>query len=599
MTNRKKLWLLLGLLFFIAASAVLAIRHKYYVKKLLKSNPVTYTLAKSAVKLKYQLSRLVSSAETKPARRLPDLTKDSWTITVDASQSIGKLNKFWAGLGYESWKNGVLSSRNRQLFELIKASNKRAPGSFRFVRAHNLFSDGKPPFGEGLKIYQEDAAGRPVYNWVLLDRVFDRIVEAGLIPIVEFGFMPDALASIPDRRQKWGKGNISPPKDYKKWGALVKATVEHLVERYGRDRVLSWYFEVWNEPDLGYLFWIEDEQNPHMGDMEAYFQLYDHTVRAAKSALPGIRIGGPASAGGGIDLLLEHLVLKRKRPQDIGFVSTHIYGKVGYSPEEDKSILHGLSWKLSRAYAHDHPRVQETMARLPVLLTEIGPWTRANRLHNSNYLAAWLVKMVDGLLYLGQVREGWKVPEVTIFWSSFQVDKYFKEKSGVATAIPVQGGGELIVKRPVFNAFEALGYLGSERLQTGGEAQFGEKVHLLATKNQKNEIQILLYHLNEWDGEALNQDTSRIQLHVENVPFQRYDLEMFRIDAEHSNGYMQWIQMGSPRSLTRSQARSLDSRDDLQRVEHKKGVPLPGSRLELNLDLVSGGLILILIKKAG
>src|SRR5215216_6232165 len=152
---------------------------------------------------------------------------------------------------------------------------------FEYVRFHGLLQD-------ELGVYTEDRQGRPVYNFQYIDAVYDAILGAGVRPFVEFGFMPQRLASG-EKSIFWWKGNITPPRDYARWEGLVGALVRHWTERYGRDEVRRWYFEVWNEPNLKDLFWS--------GDQADYFKLYDSTVSEIKRVSADYRVGGPATAG--------------------------------------------------------------------------------------------------------------------------------------------------------------------------------------------------------------------------------------------------------------------------------------------------------------
>jgi xylan 1,4-beta-xylosidase len=164
------------------------------------------------------------------------------------------------------------------------------------VRVHNLLTtgDGSASLKWGsTNVYTEDAAGHPVYSWVILDQIFDTFHATGIKPLVEIGFMPQALSRHPEPyRHNFPQGELFtgwayPPKDYKKWSQLVFELVRHLRERYGDAEVKSWLWEVWNEPDIGY--W--------KGTPEEYFKLYDFSADAVSRALPDARIGGPDSTG--------------------------------------------------------------------------------------------------------------------------------------------------------------------------------------------------------------------------------------------------------------------------------------------------------------
>lgn len=155
---------------------------------------------------------------------------------------------------------------------------------FSYIRGHGLFCDDMAVYHS----YEVDGIERAEYNFTYLDMVFDDYLSMGLKPFVELGFMPEKLASGSQTVFYW-KGNVTPPSDYNKWAELVKATVNHWIKRYGREEVITWPFEVWNEPNLP-VFWKD-------ADMEEYFHLYKVTVMAVKDCDLRIRIGGPAICG--------------------------------------------------------------------------------------------------------------------------------------------------------------------------------------------------------------------------------------------------------------------------------------------------------------
>jgi len=168
---------------------------------------------------------------------------------------------------------------------------------FKYIRFHGLLQD-------EMGVYSEDKTGNPVYNFQYVDALYDSILETGMKPFVEFGFMPQAIASS-SKSVFWWKGNITPPRDYTRWEGLIQALVKHWTTRYGSDEVRQWYFEVWNEPNLD-IFWS--------GDQAEYFKLYEVTARAIKSVSADYRVGGPATAGmHGFRRRLSLLITERYR----------------------------------------------------------------------------------------------------------------------------------------------------------------------------------------------------------------------------------------------------------------------------------------------
>ena len=228
----------------------------------------------------------------------------------------GPWRPVWRFFGYDEPNYTYMKDGKKLLSEIAALSPHTV-----HVRVHNLLTtgDGKAALKWGsTNAYTEDANGKPVYNWTIVDRIFDTFVERKMKPLVEIGFMPQALSVKPepyqhhwDPAQKYQNiytGWAQPSKDYAKWSELVYQWVKHSVARYGKAEVESWYWEVWNEPDIGY--W---QSTP-----EEYFKLYDYSADAVKRALPGIRIGGPTTTGPGSEkaaaflrAFLDHVVKGR------------------------------------------------------------------------------------------------------------------------------------------------------------------------------------------------------------------------------------------------------------------------------------------------
>ena len=165
-----------------------------------------------------------------------------------------------------------------------------------YVRVHNLLTtgDGKAALKwSSTNAYTEDTNGNPVYNWTIVDSIFDVFINRGIKPIAEIGFMPEALSVKPKPyRHHWKPGVpydsiytgwAYPPGNYNKWSQLIYQWVKHCIKRYGEQEVKTWYWEVWNEPNIGY--W--------KGTMQEYFTLYDYTVDAVKKACPLPRLAAP------------------------------------------------------------------------------------------------------------------------------------------------------------------------------------------------------------------------------------------------------------------------------------------------------------------
>jgi xylan 1,4-beta-xylosidase len=210
------------------------------------------------------------------------------TILVDANVRRGPMTTMWAWFGYDEPNYTYMKDGAKLLTELQALSAVPV-----YVRAHNLLTsgDGVAALKWGsTNAYTEDASGNPVYDWTIVDRIIDAYLERGMKPYVEIGFMPEALSTNPvPYRHHWQPGDnyndiytgwAYPPKDYDKWRELVFQWVKHSVDKYGRQEVEAWYWELWNEPDIGY--W--------RGTQEEYVKLYDYTVDGVRRALPTARV---------------------------------------------------------------------------------------------------------------------------------------------------------------------------------------------------------------------------------------------------------------------------------------------------------------------
>ena len=222
---------------------------------------------------------------------LPAQEPQPVTIQVHYDRPQGTFPTAWSYFGYDEPNYTYTPHGKKLLRELSSLSPVPV-----YVRVHNLLTsgDGSASLKWGsTNAYTENPAGDPIYNWDIVDRIFDTFHETGVKPLVEIGFMPQALSMHPEPyRHNFPQGSIFtgwayPPKDYKKWAELVFQFVNHLRQRYGDAEVRTWLWEIWNEPDIDY--W--------KGTPEEFFKLYDYSAQAIQRALPEARISGPETTG--------------------------------------------------------------------------------------------------------------------------------------------------------------------------------------------------------------------------------------------------------------------------------------------------------------
>ncbi len=543
----------------------------------------------------------------------PSVPSTPVTIDVDLSHSLGTYRSIDNWFGYDE-ANYTTAPGGRKL---IKELHDLSPVPV-YIRFHHLLTSGNgtPELKwSSTGVYSEDAQGRPVYNFTILDGLFDALQAAGVRPYVEFGFMPKDLAAVlPNRPEPYQvhfpastiSGSVNnPPKDYTKWGDLVRAVTAHLVQRYGRDTVLQWYFEVWNEPDIDY--WH--------GSPEDYDRLYDYTAAAVRAALPGARVGGPASTGPGstkaaafLRQFLEHVQAGKSAassgPIPLDFISFHVKGKpIIESGHVTMSIAHELT-DADRGFAiiQSFPRFRH----LPVVLSEADPegcaacssrQNPANNYRNGTMYPTYTAAAYKALLDLGRQHDIDLISMLS--WSfEFEDKDYFEGFRSLST------NG---IDKPILNFFRMAGLLSGDRVLTTSTAATpladlvrsgapnSDDIDALATGSASRATgssAILLWSYREADTPAPD---AAVTLHIRNLPpgAARILVQHYRIDASHSNAYTLWQQMGSPEQPTAEQYAALQRRAGLELLTSPAWLNATNGVLTLHTELAPNSLSLL------
>jgi len=506
-------------------------------------------------------------------------------IQVDAGRILGPFNPAWAYFGYDE-PNYTYAPHGKELIGELAAL---APVKVQ-IRTHNLLTtgDGTAALKWGsTNAYTENAAGRPVYDWKLVDRILDTYLETGAQPFVEIGFMPEALSTHPEPyRHHFPNGELFtgwtyPPKDYDKWRELVYQLVLHSIGRYGKSRVAGWNWEVWNEPDIGY--WH--------GTAEEYDKLYDYAVDGVRRALPDAKVGGPATTGPGGAKAAEYLrqflrhstsgtnfaTGKTGTPMD--FISFHAKG----SPQlKGGQVQMGLARQLRDVeeglkIVASFPQ----LAHLPVILSESDPEGCAacsamdhpqNAYRNGTLYPAYTAVAIREMLDLNQ-RSKTNLAAILTWAFEFEDQPYFLGYRTLAT------NG---VDKPVLNVFRMLGLMSGERVEVASNRAVGldeiltggvrgrADVDGLAARGD-HEATALVW--NYQDDEASTAEKS-VELNVRGLPpnARRILVRHYRIDQNHSNSYTVWKAMGSPQSPSAEQYEALRSAGQLQLLESPRWV---------------------------
>ncbi len=525
-------------------------------------------------------------------------------ITVDASERMGRLRPIWRSFGYDEI-NWTYTPRGKRLFQTIGELSKE--GTY-FVRNHHALSSGNglsTPTKGSCNVYSEDTDGKPIYNFSLLDQVYETFLQNNCKPIIELGFMPDALSRGPKPRLTYQhEGNDLwkyPPKDYRKWEALVYQTVKHCVDQYGSDEVNAWYWELWNEPDCSIYF---------KGSVKDYCTLYDHSVAGAVRALPTIKIGGPALACRAkfLDKFLAHCAKGKnsvtgKRGSRLDFISFHAKGT-------DWPRLDQLTEEPSlRKILAQLEEYRQVLGKYPqyenheILFDECDMTVATNfgihdypffRFNNTEYFPVFVIRQVKNILdYMMLKKMNLKFFTTWAFY--FEGKRFFEGNRALVT--------NENIKKPVFNAFGMLEKLGDTRIGLHGGSgmrslsspDFSRRVDGLATLTRDRSMEVLLWNFDE-DPDATGE--AEIELSVKNPAFsmRRAKIFLYRIDNQHSNAYAAWCELGSPQDPSPEQLEVIRGRESLEMVESPKSIEIGQNGFRKRFRLPMHGAMLLKIE---
>jgi xylan 1,4-beta-xylosidase len=532
-------------------------------------------------------------------------------VQVDASAGQGPMKPVWAFFGYDEPNYTYMHDGRKLLSELAKLGP--APV---YVRTHNLLTTGDaiPALKWGsTNAYTEDSRGNPHYDWTVIDRIFDAYLERGMKPLVEIGFMPEALSDKPQPyRHEWAPGNqysniftgwAHPPASYDKWRELVYQWVRHSVEKYGRAEVESWWWEVWNEPDIGY--W--------QGTPDEYFKLYDYAADGLKRALSTARIGGPHSTGPAdaraqkfLRAFLDHCLSGRnhatgKSGSPLDYVGFHAKGAPRVTG--DGHVRMGISNQLQSiangfAIVRSYPKLEG----IPIVIGESDPEGCAacparaypqNAYRNGTMYSSYTAEQIARTYELARLHTVNLLGAVT--WAfEFEGQPYFDGFRDLAT------NG---IDKPVLNVFRMLGRMGGEfvPVESSGALPLatvrdsgvrGEPdINAIATRKGRS-VAVLVWNYHDDDLPAA---PAEIELVIDRVPDGPVTVEHTRVDADHSNAYEAWKRMGAPPAPTPDQYARLEKAGQLEALAPPQRLAASEGRVRLAFILPRQGVSLVTI----
>ncbi len=556
--------------------------------------------AKSAVVLGVAVSALTGG---RVARAQTAATVD---VAVNATAAGTALEKVWAYHGYDE-VNYTTSAPGQALLATLGSIDTVSP----YIRSHFLLNsgDGTASFKWGsTNVYAEDKSGNPVYSWTLMDGIMDAVTAAGTLPLVEIGFMPHDRAAPPaDPYRNSGVYTLdghcfNPPKDFTKWGALIRAWATHVRDRYPNVES-SWQWELWNEPDIGY--W--------QGTAAQYLTLYDYTEAALHDVLPNACLGGPAVAAAGAALLpqfLEHCATGVNAVTGaigtrLDMVSFHAKGGVALVGDHVEMDL-GNQLRLHQTGFNAVAAVAQFKDE-PIIITEADPdgcaacpvaMNPEDAYRNSPAYGAYEVAMMKRTLEL-EARVGVNVRGLLTWAFLFNGTPYFAGYRALAT-----NGIHL----PVLNAFKLLGKLDGTRLPVTSSAsstlddiltnsvRVAADVDGMATRNGR-QVSVLVWNYHD-DLVAVPETPVHLTVAVPASFGTRAVITHLRVNDTHGDAYTVWVSQGSPTAPSAEQSAALQQAMEPAPLEPARTADVTAGSVSVDFTLPRFGISLVTLTPA-
>jgi xylan 1,4-beta-xylosidase len=530
------------------------------------------------------------------------------TMTVDAGKPAGEIKPIWRFFGADEPNYATMKDGRK----LISHLGELRHGDV-FFRAHNLLTtgDGTPAFKWGsTNAYTETEDGKPVYDWTITDRIIDTYLQRGVHPYLQIGFMPEAMSSAKPGtpyQHSWRPGFDgglieggwnAPPKDYVKWGELIYQWTKHNIERYGRDEVKKWYFEVWNEPN-GRSYWS--------GTQEEFNKLHDYAIAGIKRALPEAFVGGPDVAGSGgafMDAFLKHVLSGTNyatgttgTPTD--FLSFHAKGNPRFV---DGHVRMGILEHLRTAddgFAKIAAIPQ--LKSKPIVIGESDPEGCAacpgpqNAYRNGTMYSSYTAASFARIWELAE-RRGVNIDGALTWAFTFENQPWFAGYRQLAT-----NGIDL----PVMNVFRLFAKLGPTRLTatSSNELALDEilakgvrgapDVGVIATRTDDGKLAILSWHYH--DDDVAGPDAA-VKLDLKGLgAAATRKVTQWRVDKANANAFAAWQAMGSPQSPNFKQYQALEAASTMAAVELAP-LAVKNGASTLNYSLPRQGVTLLVVE---
>lgn len=472
--------------------------------------------------------------------------KKNFIIECDTSQSFPYEKRWKKIMAFGRAYEGLLGEVQEQMRIIQKEIG------FEYVRFTGIFND-------EMMVYSENELGEPIYNWNYVDKLIDFLQSVNLKPFINIGYMPESLAKDKVYIFKW-KGNVSFPSSMDKWNTLIKEFILHLIERYGKEIVDTWSFEIWNNPDLSNHFWYETR--------EKYFEFFKNTLNSIKGISEEISVGGPS--GGSLfdknhfNFWMNDLYKYMKNNKySFDFFSMHIFSSL--KKDDYVSSKYGLT--TNKTLVNDLVTLKNQIntkcnKTMKLIVSEWNPGAfYGDYTHDTSFMAT---NIVENIINIFDKIDG------LAFWSFTDVF----EEYGIGHNI-FHGGFGLFtlngLKKSSYNAYLLLNKLGNEIIDRGDG--------WIVTKNEKN-IQVLMCNHLNFNKQYLSGNYSKadyynryqvfeddklkeIKIVLKNLEKGKYLLKRTRLNRDSGSVFDAWIKMGAPENINMETLKILKSKENM------------------------------------
>lgn len=511
-----------------------------------------------------------------------------FNCSFDYGDKSKKLNKIWE---FSIGNCHAYTLLRSDLREQLKIAHEEC--GFKYIRFHGIFMD---QMNVVFRRYDNSLE----FSFFNIDNIYDYILSLGMKPFVELSFMPEDMASLKSYVFRY-KGNISLPKDMNEWNLLIETFVKHLIDRYGLDEIRTWFFEVWNEPNLG-----GDIENLNTGFFSGtqndYFELYKNTALTIKKVDKELKVGGPATSNN--RWIPEFIDFCEKNNVPLDYISTHhyptdvIFGDNCQGGEEFKKLSAYVEKAKDKAKAWEKLnnfktglwkyvpkdatlkmtlKARSEAKKYPLYYTEQSSLSREDTedAFGASYIVETNLEKMD--LVLGY--SYWCLSD--IFEEHFQQSK---EMHGGFGLITYHG-----IKKTPFNAYKLLHQINGEIL----EKNFNDDSLTIRLIKDKDADYVLLCN---YDSLAARVGVFKGSIKIEGYNENIKGVKVFKIDKNHSNPHYFYKKMKNQDYLTKDEISYLKKKGELYKRKFNDYKILNNS-LEINYKISGQAVILFKIEK--